>query len=48
MAEMWEKVKASVRGFLPAEAAEHETEVVLVAVVTTLLALLGEQGEGGR
>ena len=43
MADQWEQLKRSVRDFLPPEVAGHEAAVIAVAIVTSLLAFLGEQ-----
>lgn len=42
MAASWERVLRSVEQLLPPGLADYETEVVAVAVVSTLLAFVGE------
>ena len=42
MADAWEKMRKALRAYLPADMAEHDTEVIAVAAITSLLALLGE------
>lgn len=42
MAEYWDQIVSVVEGFLPSDIAQYETEAVIVAVITTLLAFVGE------
>ena len=42
MAEYWDQIVSVVEGLLPSDIAQYEIEAVIVAVITTLLALVGE------
>ena len=42
MADLWEGLVDKVEALLPPEIADYETEVLVVAIITTSLAFLGE------
>lgn len=42
MADYWDQIVSVVEGLLPSDIAEYETEAVIVAAITTLLAFVGE------
>lgn len=42
MAEYWDQIVSVVEGLLPSDIAHYETEAVIVAAITTLLAFVGE------
>lgn len=42
MAEYWEWILNNVEALFPPEIAQYETEAFIVAVITSILAFLGE------